>query len=220
MEPSQLNVCQRKVICTLKKLPAWQLRKDGDANKNTHSLKLTPSNPVIFSDEMMIRVSNHLLSKVFRFHYHCQMEIGSIGKSKFAPGNRPEKDHKKKKPTKHRLPTIQPSGVFAVTLPETSSKSPPKMNAWNTILSYWVSAYVQSEHVTRFCCLASPRGDSTPLMEICDAKKTYKWHTHYCGSLGLRKQYSLKVSQKKIHKSKQVHEQIIGDESVLKQCSG
>ena len=22
-----------------------------------------------------------------------------------------------------------------------------------------------------FCCLASPRGDSTPLMEICDAKK-------------------------------------------------
>ena len=36
--------------------------------KNTHSLKLPPSNPVIFSDEMMIRVSNHLLSKVSRFH--------------------------------------------------------------------------------------------------------------------------------------------------------
>ena len=29
--------------------------------------------------EMMIGVSNHLLSKVFRFHYHSQKVIGSLG---------------------------------------------------------------------------------------------------------------------------------------------
>ena len=30
--------------------------------------------------QMMIGVSNHLLSKVFRFHYHSQKVIGSLGK--------------------------------------------------------------------------------------------------------------------------------------------
>ena len=30
--------------------------------------------------QMMIGVSNHLLSIVFRFHYHCQKVIGSLGK--------------------------------------------------------------------------------------------------------------------------------------------
>ena len=29
----------------------------------------------------MIRVSNHLLSIVFRFHYHSQKVIGSLGKT-------------------------------------------------------------------------------------------------------------------------------------------
>ena len=35
--------------------------------------------------QMMIGVSNHLLSKVFRFHYHSQKVIGSLG-----PCARPE----------------------------------------------------------------------------------------------------------------------------------
>ena len=29
--------------------------------------------------QMMIRVANHLLSIVFRFHYHFQKVIGSLG---------------------------------------------------------------------------------------------------------------------------------------------
>ena len=45
-----------------------------------------PKNPKIIESlgiqsysQMMIRVSNHLLSKVFRFHYHSQKVIGSLG---------------------------------------------------------------------------------------------------------------------------------------------
>ena len=33
--------------------------------------------------QMMIRVSNHLLSKVFRFHYHSQKVTGSLGHKNF-----------------------------------------------------------------------------------------------------------------------------------------
>ena len=41
------------------------------------SMKCSPRHPVIFS-ALMIGVSNHLLSIVFRFHYHSQKVIGSL----------------------------------------------------------------------------------------------------------------------------------------------
>ena len=39
-------------------------------------------------------MSNHLLSIVFRLHYHSQKVIGSLGNSKFAPENRPSKQER------------------------------------------------------------------------------------------------------------------------------
>ena len=103
------------------------------------------------------------------------MEIGSLRNSKFAPGNRREKRPPKKETneTSSRLQTIQPSGVLAASLPETSSKSTLKMYAWkfDPFLLGPKAYFPRRKCQGGFCCLASPRGDSTPLMEICDAKK-------------------------------------------------
>ena len=45
-------------------------------------------NPRIQSPcQMMIGVHNHLLSKVFRFHYHSQQVIGSLGKTTWSQNN-------------------------------------------------------------------------------------------------------------------------------------
>ena len=43
---------------------------------------LTPRDPIT-ERQRNIRVSNHLLSKVFRFHYHSQKVIGSLGNSNY-----------------------------------------------------------------------------------------------------------------------------------------
>ena len=84
------------VETTIKKMVVWSsrylptfyhqklypnVRIDKFASVWDWSLRFNPTTLGIQSPcQMMIKVSNHLLRKVFRFHYHSQKVIGSLGK--------------------------------------------------------------------------------------------------------------------------------------------
>ena len=52
--------------------------KQTENGQTNHGRVLFPKDPIT-EPQMMIGVYNHLLRKVFRFHYHSQKVIGSLG---------------------------------------------------------------------------------------------------------------------------------------------
>ena len=65
-------------------ISGWQKKRDckrgGDLTEKSGVLRCsTPSPKDPITSQMMIGVYNHLLRKVFRFHYHSEKVIGSLG---------------------------------------------------------------------------------------------------------------------------------------------
>ena len=60
----------------------WILKMSRASKQNSGILGLLNTLGIQSYSQLMIGVSNHLLSIVFRFHYHSQEVIGSLGTGK------------------------------------------------------------------------------------------------------------------------------------------
>lgn len=84
--------CRQHIVCSPQKFPMFRDfrgKKNLGSTKSYHNWKmksrasvlrqLIPSLQIQSPCQRVIGLYNHLLSTVFRFHYHCQNVIGSLG---------------------------------------------------------------------------------------------------------------------------------------------